>query len=92
MMKYKLIFTESYTRRAKCFIRTHPELFGQYRKTLELLELNSRHPSLRFHKLKGSLSELYSVLINISYCITLHFVVYANTLIPVDVGKYNDVY
>ena len=92
MMKYKLIFTESYTRRAKRFIKKHPELRGQYRKTLELLELNPRHPSLRLHKLKGALSELYSVSINISYRITLHFIVCDNTLIPIDVGKHDDVY
>jgi mRNA-degrading endonuclease YafQ of YafQ-DinJ toxin-antitoxin module len=92
MMKYELVFTESYTHRARRFIRKHPELRIQYRKTLELLELNPLHPSLRLHKLKGPLADLHFVSINISYRITLQFLMQGNTIIPVDVGKHEDVY
>ena len=67
-MKYEIIFTESYTRRAVKFLKKHPELRNQYQKTLELLELNPQHPSLRLHKLHGNLSGLHSVSINMSYC------------------------
>ena len=91
-MKYELVFTQSYTRRAKRFIRKHPELKGQYRKTLELLELNPFHPSLRLHKLKGRLSDLHSVSINISYRITIEFLIEGRTIIPVDVGSHDGVY
>ena len=91
-MNYKLVFTESYTRRAIKFLRSHPELRGQYQKTLELLELDPHHPSLRLHKLKGALSDLHSVSINISYRITLEFLVDGNTIIPVNIGKHDDVY
>ena len=87
MMKYELVFTESYTRRAVKFIRKHPELRTQYCKTLELLELNPRHPSLRLHKLSGPLSDLHSVSINISYRITLEFLIQDRHIVPVHVGK-----
>ncbi len=70
-MKYKLVFPESYIRRARKFLKIHPEIHGQYRKTLELLELDPYHPSLRLHSLKGNLSDLSSVSINISYRIVL---------------------
>ncbi len=91
-MMYELVFTQSYTRRAKRFISKHPELTGQYRKTLELLELNPFHPSLRLHKLKGQLSDLHSVSINLSYRITIEFLVKGRTIIPVDIGPHDHVY
>ena len=91
-MKYKLIFTQSYTRRAIKFIRKHPEILIQYQKTLELLELNPLHPSLRLHKLKGSFENLHSVSINISYRITIEFLVEGKTIIPVNVGSHDQVY
>jgi hypothetical protein len=34
----KLLYTESYIRRARKFIKKHPDLIGQYEKTLLLLE------------------------------------------------------
>ena len=91
-MKYELVFTESYTRRAVRFLRKHPELRNQYRKTLELLELNPHHPSLRLHKLSGRLSDLHSVSINLSYRITLEFLVEGDKILPVNIGKHEDVY
>ena len=91
-MKYELVFTESYTRRAIRFLRRHPELRTQYYKTFELLQLNPFHPSLRLHKLSGPLRDLHSVSINMSYRITLEFIVSATTIIPVHVGRHDEVY
>jgi mRNA-degrading endonuclease YafQ of YafQ-DinJ toxin-antitoxin module len=91
-MKYELVFTSAYTRRARRFIRKHPKLRRQYRKTLELLELNPFHPSLRLHKLKGAMADLHSVSINVSYRITLEFLIEGNAIIPIDVGPHDDVY
>jgi mRNA-degrading endonuclease YafQ of YafQ-DinJ toxin-antitoxin module len=91
-MQFKIVYTQSYIRRASKFIRKHPQLIGQYAKTLKLLELNPFHPSLRFHKLSGKLSELYSVSINISYRITMEFVISEKTIIPVNIGSHDEVY
>ncbi len=91
-MKYEIVFTEGYTRRAIRFLRKHPELRGQYQKTLELLELNPSHPSLRLHKLSGRLSGLHSVSINMSYRITLEFLIEGDRLLLINVGKHEDVY
>jgi len=89
---YRIVFTESYARRAVKFIRRHPQLLGQYEKTLKLLELNPFHPSLRLHKLRGSLADLYSVSINLSYRITIEFIIEGRTIIPVNVGPHDLVY
>jgi len=57
--------------RAACFIRKHPDLIPQYEKTLNLLEIDPFHTSLRLHRLKGSLCDLHPVSINISYSQTI---------------------
>ena len=88
----EIIYTESYNKRARRFIKKHPDLMTQYEKTLKLLEINPQHPSLRLHKLQGKLSELYAVSINISYRITLFFLLENDKIIPIDVGSHNDVY
>lgn len=88
----KIIYTESYIKRAKKFIGQHPEILSQYEKTLKLLELNPFHPSLRLHKLKGRLEKLYSVSINISYRICIDFIIDEDKIIPIDIGKHDDVY
>ena len=91
-MSYRLIYTKSYIRRAARFIKKHPELIGQYSKTLELLELDPFHPSLRLHKLKGRPSELHAVSINIEYCISIEFLFDEEMIIPVNVGSHDEVY
>jgi mRNA-degrading endonuclease YafQ of YafQ-DinJ toxin-antitoxin module len=91
-MGYKLIFTESYNKRARKFLKKHPDVLKQYEKTLLLLELNPRHPSLRLHPLKGKLSDLHSVSINISYRITITFLITEKTIVPIDVGSHDEVY
>ncbi len=88
----ELIYTDSYVKRAGKFIKKHPELLSQYEKTLKLLELNPHHPSLRLHKLRGRLSKLHSVSINISYRISIFFLIEDDKIIPVDVGSHDDVY
>jgi proteic killer suppression protein len=88
----EIIYTESYNKRAAKFIKKHPDLLSQYEKTLKLLEINPDHPSLRLHKLKGKLSELYSVSINISYRICIDFLIEDDIIIPIDVGSHDEVY
>lgn len=91
-MPYRLIYPESYIRRARKFLRKHPEIVKQYRKTLELLELNPFHPSLRLHCPGGRLSSLSSVSINISYRIVIEFITADDEIVLVNIGKHEQVY
>jgi len=91
-VKYKLVFPESYIRRARKFLKKHPEIHGQYRKALELLELNPYHPSLRLHSLQGNLSGLSSVSINISYRVVLELIIDGNEILLINIGKHDQVY
>ena len=88
----KIIFTESYNKRAAKFIKKNRDLISIYEKTLKLMEINPKHPSLRIHKLKGKLSGLYSVSINISYRITIDFIIQNDVIIPIDIGTHDNVY
>jgi len=91
-MSYRLVFTEQYVKRATRFLKRHPEMEKQYLKTLQLLELNPHHPSLRLHRLSGKLDALHSVSINLSYRITLELLIQDGQIVPVNVGDHDAVY
>lgn len=91
-MAFTLVFTEQYNRRAARFLKRHPELRQPYLKTLQLLELNPAHPSLRLHPLRGRLDGLHSISINLSYRITLELLIQDGQIIPVNVGDHDAVY
>jgi mRNA-degrading endonuclease YafQ of YafQ-DinJ toxin-antitoxin module len=88
----KILYTQSYIRRARKFAKKHPEMLSQYEKTLRLLEAGPAHPSLGLHRLSGKLEGLYSVSINKSCRISLEFIVQDDTIIPVDVGTHDEIY
>ncbi len=89
---YQILFTADYIKRAKRFLKRHPDLGSLYLKAITLLEANPFHPSLRLHPLKGNLSGLHSVSINLSYRITLEFLIEGKTIIPINVGDHDVVY
>ncbi|MBN2858138.1 MAG: plasmid stabilization protein [Candidatus Delongbacteria bacterium] len=88
----EIIHSDSYKKRVKKFIKKHPDLVVQYEKTLELLEINPYHPSLRLHKLAGKLNELHAVSINTAFRISLIFLIQHDKIIPVDIGTHEEVY
>ena len=91
-MAWQLVFTEQYTRRAVRFLRQHPDAASQYTKTLQLLQANPHHPSLRLHALKGKLAGIHSVSINLSYRITLELLLIEHDIVPINVGGHAAVY
>lgn len=91
-MSHVLVFTDQYNRRAARFLKRHPQVHEQYRKTLLLLQANPHHPSLRLHALSGRLSGLHSVSINLSYRITLELVIRDGQIVLINVGDHDAVY
>jgi addiction module RelE/StbE family toxin len=91
-MPYTLIYPDSYNKRAKKFLRKHPDIQNQYHKTLELLELDPYHPSLRLHSLEGRLKGLSSVSINMSYRIVLELEIQGDEIVLVNIGSHDQVY
>lgn len=88
----KIIYTNSYNKKAAAFLKKHSELASQYEKTLKLLELNPGHPSLKLHKLKGKYADLYAVAINFNYQISLFFILQNDFIVPVKVGSHDETY
>lgn len=91
-MSFQLVFTDQYVKRATRFLKRHPDVQKQYLKTLQLLEINPHHPSLRLHALAERLDGLHSVSINLSYRITLELLIQDQQIIPINVGDHDAVY
>lgn len=91
-MGYSLIFTESYEKTEKRFLKRHGDLLGRYHKTLAILEQDPFHPSLRLHELEGRLAGLHAVSINLQYRITLELELREQEIILVSVKSHGEVY
>ena len=91
-MTYVLVFTEQYNRRAALFLKRHPQVREQYRKTLLLLQANPHHPSLRLHALGGKFTGIHSVSINLAYRITIDLIIRDRQIVPINVGDHDSVY
>ena len=88
-MTWQLIFTEQYNRRAAKFLKRHPDVESQYAKTLEMLEINPHHPSLRLHGLSGRLDGLQSISINLKYRVTIEVIITESELVLINVGDHD---
>lgn len=91
-MPYKIIQTDSYFKKLTKFIKKHPDVLSRYAKAIELMENDPYHPSLRLHKLKGSLGDYYSVSITMKYRIVIDFILVNDEIIPIDIGSHDEVY
>jgi len=85
-------FANGYEKRVIKFLKKHKDVYPKYKKTLELLQNNPHHPSLRLHKLQGKLNEFSSVSINMRYRIVIDFIIVDDVIILVDVGSHDEVY
>jgi mRNA-degrading endonuclease YafQ of YafQ-DinJ toxin-antitoxin module len=91
-MIWQLIFTDQYNKRAAKLLKRHPDVETQYVKTLELLELNPHHPSLRLHRLSGKLEGLQSSSINLKYRITIEIIMTESDIVLINIGDHDAVY
>ncbi len=91
-MRWELVFTDQYNRRAARFLKHHPQLRDIYRNTLLLLEANPHYPSLRLHAFGGKLQGLHSLSINLSYRIALELIIRDKQIVPINVGDHDAVY
>jgi len=89
---YKLVFSENYKKKEIKFLKKHKDLFEKYIKTLNMLRNDPSYPSLRLHKLKGSLKDYYSVSINMSYRIVIDLIIIDNEIYLLDIGSHDEIY
>jgi addiction module RelE/StbE family toxin len=89
---YEIKFAESYEKKAIKFFKKHKDIYEKYKKTIQLLENNPYHLSLRLHKLQGKLNQFSSVSIDMKYRIVIDFIIVDDVIILIDVGSHDDVY
>lgn len=92
MVSWRIVIADDYRERARRFLQRHPDLAARYFRTIELLEANPHHPSLRLHALRGRLSGLHAVSINLSYRITIEMEIREHDIVPVNVGVHEEIY
>ncbi len=91
-MKYKILQSKKYIKRAAKFFKKHPNLLPKYQKIIEQLEKDPHYPSLRLHKLRGELNEYYSVSIDMNYRIVIDLIITDKEIILLDIGSHDEVY
>ena len=89
---YEIRFSDSYEKKAIKFFKKHKNIYPQYEKTIELLEYNPNHPSLRLHKIQGKMNKFSSVSINMKYRVIIDFIIIDNVITLIDIGGHDDVY
>ena len=88
---FVLIWTESFARTARKFLRRHPELDGVFEDVLRQLETDPRAPRLRLHPLQGKHRGQYAASLTYEYRIVLILRLTAGEVVLLDVGTHDEV-
>jgi mRNA-degrading endonuclease YafQ of YafQ-DinJ toxin-antitoxin module len=89
---YGLVWTDTFTRTAKKYLRKHPDLKGVFKDILSQLEIDPSAPRLHMHKLKGKHRDKHSVRLTYSDRIIFFLKLTDKEIILLDVGNHDEVY
>ena len=92
MPVFTLVWTETFERTARKFLRRHPELAGLFEDVLRQLETDPHSPRLRLHRLKGKHRNKHAVSLTYSHRIVLILRLASEEVILMDVGSHDEVY
>jgi len=90
--KYVLIWTDTFLRTARKFLRRRPELAGLFEQVLRQLETDPRSSRLRLHPLHGRHQGRHAVRLTYEYRIVLILRIGAGEILLLDVGSHDEVY
>lgn len=91
-MAFELIWTQTFVRSAKRFLKRHPDLRGEFEHVLRMLEEDPQQRKLRLHPLKGSLKGKHAVSVTYSHRIVLILALQESELVLLDIGSRDQVY
>lgn len=93
-MRRELLKSSVFVRSAKRTIRKNPQVTENIRAVLEMLAEDAFHPSLRTHKLKGSLEGSWACSVAYDLRIIFSFVDYAGSeaILLEAIGTHDEVY
>jgi mRNA-degrading endonuclease YafQ of YafQ-DinJ toxin-antitoxin module len=91
-MSFVLVTTQHFERRARKFLRKHPDLRSALRDTLDDLSRDPFQSKLKLHPLSGSLTGVQAVSLTYSYRLTLLVRVTEWEIVLLDIGTHDEVY
>ncbi len=89
---YSIVTTTYFLRRARKFLRKHPEMEERVAKVIDDLRENPFAPHLVFHHLSGPLENAQTVRLTYDYRIVLTVAVTEKEIILLDIGSHDEVY
>lgn len=89
---FSIAATSYFLRRARKFLKRHPDLEHRFAEVVDALKRDPFQPSLEYHHLSGKLKGLQAVSLNASYRITLTVVVTEKEVVLIDIGSHDEVY
>ena len=87
----KLVKDDNYQRKERLFFKKYAHLVNKYANVLTTLKINPFDSSLKTHKLKGELKELYSCSLTHDYRSICIFFIHDETVVLVDIGSHDRV-
>ena len=89
---HRLVWTNTFSRTARKFLKKNPDLRSEFERTLKQLEENPNHPKLRLHPLKGHLTGKHAVSLTYSHRIVLVLALDDDEIVLLDVGTHDQTY
>lgn len=90
--RYELVWTATFARTARKFLRRHPDLEGVFRDVIEQLEADPVAPRLRLHPLQGRHAGKFAVRLTYEHRIVLLLRVEEREVVLLDIGSHDEVY
>lgn len=91
-MSFALVTTQHFERRARKFLRKHPDLRPLLRGTLNELSRDPFNPRLKLHALSGKLAGIQAVSLTHGHRLTLTLKVTEREIVLLDIGTHDEVY
>ena len=89
---FALVTTEYFLRRARKFLKKHPDLRQRFAQIVDALKQDPFAPHLDYHHLGGKLKGIQAVRLTDSYRITLTIVISEKEIILLDISSHDEVY
>jgi mRNA-degrading endonuclease YafQ of YafQ-DinJ toxin-antitoxin module len=89
---FKIVREDRFLKISKKFLKKHPDLVEKFKQTVQKLENDPFEPSLKLHKLQGSLEKFHAVRLTYEYRIVLVLIIVDEQVILVDIGTHDEVY
>ncbi len=92
MPRFRLVWTRTFLRTLRKFLRRHADLEGIVADVLQQLQDDPHAPRLKLHALKGKHRNIQAVSLTYSYRIVLILRFTESEIILLDIGSHDEVY